>query len=136
MYPVVCPCRAARRAIASRRSAAVAVYSTCLRCDRALGRNSELPHLHVGRRVAFDTTTGRAWVICPSCSQWNLVPVEERWEVLADCGRVALEPEARVAGGMIGLAETAGLELLRVGAMPAEDIATWRYGRRLRLRHR
>lgn len=111
------------------------MYATCLRCDRSLGRNAELPHLPVGRRVAFDGDTGRVWVICRSCGQWNLVPVEERWEALADCERVALEAEARVAGGPVGLARTAaGLELLRVGAMPAEDIANWRYGRRLQRR--
>ena len=113
------------------------MYTTCLRCERSLGRNAELPHLPVGCRVAFDTTTGRVWVICTACAQWNLVPTEERWEALADCDRVALEAEARAAGSVVGLARTAsGVELLRVGSLPDEEIANWRYGRRLRVRQR
>jgi hypothetical protein len=54
------------------------VYATCLRCERALGTNAELPHLPVGRRVAFDAATGRLWVVCTRCGQWNLTPLEER----------------------------------------------------------
>jgi hypothetical protein len=65
------------------------MYTSCLRCDRALGTNIELPHLRVGRRVAFDITSGRIWVICPACAQWNLVPADERWEALGECDRVA-----------------------------------------------
>ena len=113
------------------------MYATCLRCDRPLGRNAELPHLPVGRRVAFDTATGRLWVVCRRCGQWNLTPVEERWEALDECERLATTAEAHVSGGALGLARTpSGLELLRVGGMPAEDIATWRYGRRVHARQR
>ncbi|HEX5581092.1 MAG TPA: hypothetical protein VFX39_05900, partial [Gemmatimonadaceae bacterium] len=68
----------------------------------------------------------------------NLVPVEaQRWEALADCDRVARAAEARASSGTHGLARTAsGLELLRVGGLRDEEIANWRYGRRLRLRQR
>lgn len=113
------------------------MYTTCLRCERSLGRNAELPHLPIGRRVAFDTTTGRVWVICTACGQWNLVPTEERWEALADCDRVAHAAEARAVGTVTALARTAsGMELLRVGSLPDEEIANWRYGRRVRVRQR
>lgn len=113
------------------------MYATCLRCERAFDRNSELPHLPVGRRIAFDTSKGRLWVICRRCGQWNLVPIERRWEALEQCERLATAAEARVAGRAAGLARTAsGLELLRVGGMPDADIANWRYGRRLRTRQR
>src|SRR5688572_21345683 len=65
------------------------VYHTCLRCDRSLGANTELPHLRVGRKIAFDTRRGRLWVICSRCGQWNLTPLEERWEALEECERLA-----------------------------------------------
>jgi hypothetical protein len=113
------------------------VYTTCLRCERPLGANHEIPHLPVGRRIAFDTTTGRLWIVCRRCGQWNLTPIEERWEALAECERLAGAAEARAAGRVAGLAQTtSGLELLRVGGMPDADIANWRYGRRLRARQR
>ncbi len=111
------------------------MYATCLRCERSLGRNDEIPELPVGRHVAFDTVKGRLWVICRRCGQWNLTPLERRWEAIAQCERVALSAETRVAGAAAGLARTrSGLELLRVGGMPDADIANWRYGRRLRTR--
>jgi hypothetical protein len=108
------------------------MYSTCLRCERSLGTNSEIAHIRVGRRVAFDTERGRLWVICPHCGQWNLTPIEERWEALAECDALARGAEARGGGAVAALAQTAsGLELLRVGGMSGRDIANWRYGRRL-----
>jgi hypothetical protein len=114
-----------------------AVFTTCLRCDAAFPRNTELAHLPVGRRIAFDTETGRLWVICPRCEQWNLAPLESRWEAIAEADLVAAQAEAQAAGTAIGLARTqGGLELLRVGGLPASDIANWRYGQRLERRRR
>ena len=108
------------------------VYTTCLRCSRSLGANTEIPHLQVGRKVAFDTHRGRVWVICPKCGQWNLTPLEERWEALEECERLAAKAEAHTEGTKAALAQTAsGLELLRVGGMSDADIANWRYGRRM-----
>lgn len=113
------------------------MYSTCLRCDRPLGANADIPHLPVGRRIAFDTERGRIWVICSACGQWNLTPIEERWEALAECEALATSAEARSAGADTALAQTAsGLELLRVGGMSDGDIANWRYGRRVAERQR
>lgn len=107
------------------------MYPRCLSCDRSLGTNAELPHLPIGRRVAFDRATGRLWVICTRCDQWNLVPLEERWEALEDCERVAGSAEVRAPGDAIGFARTArGLELLRVSGHDSVDIANWRYARR------
>jgi hypothetical protein len=89
----------------------------------------------VGRKLAFDTTRSRLWVICPRCGQWNLTPLEERWEALAECEQIAADAEARAGGAALGLAQTAsGLELLRVGGMSGADIANWRYGRRIAAR--
>jgi hypothetical protein len=112
------------------------VYNTCLRCDRSLGTNTEIPHLRVGRRIAFDTKRGRLWVICTHCDQWNLTPIEERWEALEECEQQATQAEARGSGTTVALAQTeSGLELLRVGGMSKADIANWRYGRRIGARN-
>jgi len=112
------------------------VYTTCLRCDRSLGANTEIPHLRVGRRIAFDTKRGRLWVICPHCDQWNLTPIEERWEALEECEQLATQAEARGSGTTVALAQTeSGLELLRVGGMSNADIANWRYGKRIGARN-
>lgn len=74
-------------------------------------------------------------MICIHCGQWNLLPLEERWEALEEAERSATTAESRVEGGRIGLARTAdGLELLRATGLPDADIANWRYGRRLQQR--
>jgi hypothetical protein len=91
----------------------------------------------VGRKLAFDATRGRLWVICSRCGQWNLTPIEERWEALTECERLSAVAEARSGGADLGLAQTtSGLELLRVGGMSNTDIANWRYGRRIAARQR
>lgn len=109
------------------------MYERCLRCERAFGRNTELTHLPIGRRVAFDATTGRLWVICTRCDQWNLTPLEERWEAVTECERIAAAAEAQVSTGTMGLARTtSGFELLRVGGLPRDELANWRYGRAVR----
>lgn len=111
------------------------MYTNCLRCGRSLGRNSELADLPIGRCIAFDRDKGRVWVVCTRCRQWNLLPLEERWEALEEAERIATTAESRVEGGRIGLARTAGgLELLRATGVPDSDIANWRYGRRLQRR--
>jgi hypothetical protein len=113
------------------------MYSRCIRCHRSLGTNSEIAHLAVGRRIAFDTEKGRLWAICTHCDQWNLAPIEERWEALEECARVADSAEAKSGRNGIGVARTAtGLELLRVGELSAVDIANSRYGRRIAKRLR
>jgi len=113
------------------------MYATCLNCDRSLGSNADLEHLPVGRRVAFDEETGRVWVICLRCRQWNLVPIEIRWEALEECTRVAASAESRVKGTGVGFARTAsGFELLTATEFSRADIANWRYGRAVRRRMR
>jgi hypothetical protein len=108
-----------------------------MRCERSLGRNSEIRHLTVGRRIAFDTSKGRLWVICTHCDQWNLVPIEERWEAAEECDRTATTAEATASSTKLGIAQTeTGLELLRVGGLDHADIANCRYGRRLVQRQR
>lgn len=113
------------------------MYATCLNCDRSLGSNTDLAHLSVGRRVAFDEETGRVWVICLRCRQWNLVPMEIRWEALEECKRVAASAESRVKGTGVGFARTtSGFELLTATEFSRGDIANWRYGRAVTRRMR
>lgn len=113
------------------------MYTDCVSCDRDLGRNREIPRFAVGRRLAFDRDTGRLWVICPHCEEWNLALLETRWEAVEACERIAAEAEARVSGDVISVAVTrGGLELLRVGGFGWDEIANWRYGRVIRRRRR
>ena len=96
-----------------------------------------MTRLPIGRRIAFDAKRARLWVVCPSCDQWNLVPIEERWEALEECEQLALGAEARADGGAIGFARTqGGLELLRASGFSDADIANARYGRRIEERQR
>jgi hypothetical protein len=111
------------------------VYASCLFCNRALGANEIIDRFPVGRRLAFDPAKGRLWVVCPHCRQWNLTPLEERWEAIEDCERRFRDARRRVSTGEIGLARLPeGVELIRIGQPLLPELAAWRFGPRLRLR--
>ena len=113
------------------------MYSRCIRCDRPFPKNTEIANLRVGRRIAFDASRGRLWIVCTHCEQWNLVPLEERWEAVEQSERLAANAEAAATAASVGIAQTSsGLELIRVGGLSKNDIANWRYGRRLVQRQR
>jgi hypothetical protein len=113
------------------------MYSTCLHCHGALGANEEIESFPVGRRLAFDATHGRLWVICPSCRRWNLSPLEERWEAVERAEALYRITPTRVATDQIGMAKRrSGLELIRIGAPLRPEFAAWRYGGQLRSRFR
>lgn len=79
-------------------------------------------------RVAFDPNFGRAWMVCPRCGYWALLPLEERWEVSASCEERFARAAARVTLGNISQAETAnGDVLIRLGDTPYADVARYRY---------
>lgn len=106
-----------------------AMYSTCLFCNRPLGRNEVLETFPVGRRVAFDGDRGRLWVVCRRCERWNLSPLEERWEAIEDCERLFRDTRLRVSTDNIGLARIGDeLELVRIGRPVRGEFAAWRYG--------
>ena len=109
------------------------MYHTCIACRRGLGRNRLIAHLSIGRQLAFDPARGRLWVICPSCRQWNLTPIEERWEAVEECEAAFNHAGAHAVAQGIGLARSPeGTELVRIGAAASRnDIINWRYGRRL-----
>ncbi len=105
------------------------MYSTCLFCNRSLGHNEVIEAFPVGRRIAFDPTKGRLWVICRKCERWNLSPLEERWEAFEECERRFRGTRIRMSTDQIGLARLAeGLELVRIGEPLRPEFAAWRYG--------
>ena len=106
------------------------MYSTCLYCNNALGSNEVIETFPVGRRLAFDQSKGRLWVVCRKCEKWNLSPLEERWEAIEQCERLFHDARKRVSTDNIGLAKLSeGLELVRIGEPQAPRIcrvAIWR----------
>ncbi len=105
------------------------MYSTCMFCNASLGTNEVIETFPVGRRLAFDATRGRLWVVCRKCERWNLSPLEERWEAVEDCERLFRDTRIRVSTEHIGLARLPeGLELVRIGDPLRPELAAWRYG--------
>jgi hypothetical protein len=105
------------------------MYATCLFCNGDLGRNEAIEAFPVGRRLAFDASKGRLWVVCRRCERWNLTPLEERWEAIEECEREFAGTKLRVSTDEVGLARLKeGLELVRIGAPQRPEMAAWRYG--------
>lgn len=105
------------------------MYSTCLHCHRALGRNEAIEEFPIGRRLAFDAAKGRLWAVCGSCGRWNLSPIEERWEAVESCERVYRARKLRAQTDNIGLARLDdGTDLIRIGMPLRPEFAAWRYG--------
>jgi len=113
------------------------VYSTCLHCTKDLGSNDVIETLPVGRRLAFDASKGRLWVVCRHCAKWNLVPFDTRLESIDACERLFRDTRTRFSTDNIGLAKVGdGLELVRVGVALRPEFAAWRYGAQYRRRRR
>jgi hypothetical protein len=111
------------------------MYSTCIFCGSALGRNESIEHFPVGRQLAFDAEKGRLWFVCESCSRWNLTPLEERWEAVEECERSFRGTTIRTSTENIGMAKLPdGTELVRIGRPLRPEFAGWRYGGKLAAR--
>ena len=105
------------------------MYSTCLFCNKPLGRNESVETFPVGKRLAFDEAKGRLWVVCPHCERWNLSPVEERWEAIEQAEKLYRDTRRRVSTDNIGLARLRdGTTLVRIGEPLRPEFAAWRYG--------
>lgn len=105
------------------------MYSTCLFCNNDLGKNEVIEQFPIGRRLAFDASKGRLWVVCRKCERWNLTPLEERWEAIEEAERLFSSSRLRVSTDNIGLAKLReGLELVRIGGALRPELAAWRYG--------
>lgn len=113
------------------------MYSTCTFCHAALGRNEALERFPVGRKLAIDQSRGRLWAVCVVCGQWNLSPIEERWEAIEEGERLYRDARLRVTTDQIGLARMRdGTELVRIGEPQRTELAAWRYGERFARRWR
>ncbi len=105
------------------------MFKACMFCRKPLGTNEVIETFPVGRRLAFDATRGRLWVVCRKCERWNLSPLDERWEAVEDCERIFRDTRIRVSTENIGLARhPEGLTLVRVGEPLRPEFAAWRYG--------
>jgi hypothetical protein len=105
------------------------MYSTCLFCNKPLGRNEAVETFPVGKRLAFDSAKGRLWVVCPQCERWNLSPLEERWEAIEQAEKLYRDTRRRVSTDNIGLAKLRdGTTLVRIGEPLRPEFAAWRYG--------
>lgn len=113
------------------------VYATCLFCNAALGANDAIEHFPVGRRLAYDAATGRLWVVCQSCTRWNLSPLETRWEAIEEAERLFRGTKVRVSTDNIAMAELSeGTQLVRIGKPPRLEMSVWRYGHEMQKRWR
>jgi hypothetical protein len=111
------------------------MFQTCIFCNSDLGSNQIVEPFPVGRRLAFDQSQGRLWVVCGKCNRWNLSPIEERWEAIEECERFYRDTPTRLSTENIGLARLReGLELVRIGRPQRPEFAAWRYGPSLRRR--
>lgn len=105
------------------------MYRTCLHCHARFPGNETLEALPVGRRVAFDASLGRLWVVCRQCERWNLTPFETRWEAIEQAERAFRGTRVRVSTDEIGLARMRdGTDLVRIGTPLRPEFAAWRYG--------
>lgn len=105
------------------------MFSTCIFCNKPLGKNESFDAFPVGERLAFDVARGRLWVVCRACERWNLSPLDERWEALEQAERAYRDTKKRVATDNIGLAKLRdGTTLVRIGEPLRPEFAAWRYG--------
>lgn len=90
----------------------------------------------VGRKLAYDVDRGRLWIVCPKCGEWNLTPLEERWEAIEECERIVATAPARASSANVALSRASGIELIRIGPALRDELANWRYGPRFARRRR
>lgn len=105
------------------------MYRHCYHCCANLGTNEDLDAFRVGTSFGFDSAQGRLWVLCASCTRWNLSPLESRWEAIEECERRFRDVRLRSQTANIGYAVLpSGLRLIRVGKPLRPEFAAWRYG--------
>ena len=116
------------------------MFKACAFCNAPFDGDGGPSGLGVGRRLAFDEWRGRLWVVCSRCSRWNLTPLDDRLERIEAVARAARDEQggSRVvaATAQVSLIRWQRYDLVRVGKPPRVELATWRYGERLRTRQR
>src|SRR6266498_4923528 len=112
------------------------MFRSCAFCNAPLDGDGGPSGLGVGRRLAFDEWRGRLWVVCSKCSRWNLTPLDDRLERIEAVARAAREGRVAAATDEVTLIRWQWYDFVRVGKPPRVELATWRYGERLRSRQR
>jgi ribosomal protein L40E len=112
------------------------VYTSCAFCDGTFTGDGGPSGLGVGRRLAFDEWRGRLWVICSSCSRWNLAPIDNRLDRIEAVARAAQQGHIVASTDQVSLIRWGAYDLVRVGKPPRIEYATWRYGERIKARRR
>jgi len=112
------------------------VFRTCAFCNASFDGDGGPSGLGVGRRIAFDEWKGRLWVVCPRCSRWNLTPFDDRLERIEAVARTASLGRVAASTAQVSLIRWQRYDFVRVGKPPRVELATWRYGERLRNRQR
>ena len=90
----------------------------------------------MGRRFAYDGWKSRAWVICQRCGRWNLTPLDTRLDAVAALERMAAAGRVAATTDQVALVRAGPYDIVRVGKPPRVEMATWRYGERLKARQR
>lgn len=112
------------------------MFSTCAFCSGALGGDGGPSGLGVGRRFSYDGWKSRAWVICQRCNRWNLTPFDERLDTIAALDRMAARGRVAATSEQVALIRVGPYDVVRVGQPPRVEMATWRYGERMKARQR
>ena len=112
------------------------MYASCAFCNGKFTGDGGPSGLGVGRRFAFDEWRGRLWVICPSCSRWNLAPIDGRLDRIEAVARAAATGHVVASTEQVSLIRTDAHDYVRVGKPPRIEYATWRYGERIKARRR
>jgi hypothetical protein len=112
------------------------MFRSCAFCNTPFDGDGGPSGLGVGRRIAFDEWKGRLWVVCSRCSRWNLTPFDDRLERIEAVARAAGLGRIAASTDQVALIRWQRYDFVRVGKPPRVELATWRYGERLRNRQR
>lgn len=112
------------------------MFRSCAFCNASFDGDGGPSGLGVGRRLAFDEWRGRLWVVCPRCSRWNLTPFDDRLERIEAVARAASQGRVAASTDQVSLIRWERYDFVRVGKPLRVELATWRYGERLRNRQR
>ena len=112
------------------------MFRTCAFCNTTFDGDGGPSGLGIGRRLAFDEWKGRLWVVCSRCSRWNLTPLDDRLEQIEMVARAARDGRVAASTDQVALIRWQRYDFVRVGKPPRVELATWRYGERLRTRQR
>ena len=112
------------------------MFTSCAFCSGALGGDGGPSGLGVGRRFAYDGWKSRAWVICQRCARWNLTPFDERLDTISALDRMAAAGRVAATSEQVALVRVGPYDVVRVGQPPRPEMATWRYGERMKARQR